>query len=240
MSLDGGTSFTAPKQLSNNTQGSIQPDTDPQIVASADGKNVYVVWSHIAQAGKEEEIVNTAVTEANDMHYLNIIRQKNEFPNGNISTNNYLQDNETLSPIGYQRVGVSADQVNEQLGDNMITNAQAGSTNGGQSSRIFMAISQDGGRNFTKPITISESNGFSIDPSIMILPNSTSDVVTMWTDNSTNNLGIFNIYLKSYLPNYSEGGNANDDGQTNVPPRPLGPSFSLKWPPSHRVKQMTL
>ena len=216
MSLDGGTSFTAPKQLSNNTQGSIQPDTDPQIVASADGKNVYVVWSHIAQAGKEEEIVNTAVTEANDMHYLNIIGQKNEFPNGNISTNNYLQDNETLSPIGYQRVGVSADQVNEQLGDNMITNAQAGSTNGGQSSRIFMAISQDGGRNFTKPITISESNGFSIDPSIMILPNSTSDVVTMWTDNSTNNLGIFNIYLKSYLPNYSEGGNANDDGQTNV------------------------
>ena len=79
-----------------------------------------------------------------------------------------------------------------------------------------MATSQDGGRNFSKPITISESNGFSIDPSIMILPNSTSDVVTMWTDNRTNNLGIFNIYLKSYLPNYSEGSNANDDDQTKV------------------------
>jgi hypothetical protein len=222
MSLDGGTSFTAPKRLSNNTQGSIQPDTDPQIVASADGKNVYVVWSQITQAGEEEKILNTATTQAHDMHYLNTIGQKNEFPNDNISTNNYLQDKEALAevgslpPIRYQRVSVSADQVNEQLGDNMIINAQAGNTNGDLNSRIFMATSQDGGRNFTKPITISESNGFSIDPSIMILPNSTSDIVTMWTDNRTNNLGIFNIYLKSYLPNYSEGGNANDDGQTNI------------------------
>jgi hypothetical protein len=152
MSLDGGTSFTTPKQLSNNTRGSIQPDTDPQIVASTDGKNVYVAWSHVVQAVREEETVNTAGTGTNDI--LN--------------------------------------------------------------SRIFMAISQDGGRNFVKPVIISESNGFSIDPSIMILPNSTSDVVTMWTDNSTNDLGIFNIFLKSYLTNYSEDGNVYGDGQVNV------------------------
>ena len=57
MSLDGGTTFTAPMKLSNNTQGSIRPDTDPRIVASADGKNVFVVWSHAESAGTEEEVV---------------------------------------------------------------------------------------------------------------------------------------------------------------------------------------
>ena len=46
MSLDGGTIFTAPMKLSNNTQSSIRPDSDPRIVASADGNNVFVVWSH--------------------------------------------------------------------------------------------------------------------------------------------------------------------------------------------------
>ncbi len=50
----------------------------------------------------------------------------------------------------------------------------------------------------------------------MILPNSTSDVVTMWTDNSTNDLGNFNIFLNSYRTNYSVGENAYDYGQTNV------------------------
>lgn len=222
MSIDGGTSFTAPKQLSNNTQSSIQPDTDPQLVASEDGKSVYVLWNHIAQAGQEEEIVNAAVTEAHDVYDLKMIGQKNDFPKGNPSANYYLQNNEaqagveTLSSIRYQRVGFITGQVDEQLDDNMTIDAQAGSANGDFSSRIFMAISQDGGRNFAKPITISESNGFSIDPSIMILPNSTSDVVTMWTDNSTNNLGLFNIFLKSYLTNYSLGGNAYDGGETNV------------------------
>jgi hypothetical protein len=222
MSLDGGTSFTSPKQLSNNTQGSIQPNTDPQIVASADGKNVYVVWSHVGQAGQEEEIVNAAGTEAYDMYDSNMIAQKKEISNGNTSTNNYLQNNEalagvdTLSPVRYQRLGVSADQGDKRLGDNITIDPQAISTNEDLSSRIFMSISHDGGRNFSKPITISESNGFSIDPSIMILPNSTSNVVTMWTDNSTNDLGIFNIVLKSSLTNYSEDGNAYGDGQTNV------------------------
>ena len=82
------------------------------------------------------------------------------------------------------------------------------------SSEIFMAASNDGGRNFGKAFVISDSVDFSVDPSVMILPDSMSDVLTMWTDNSTSNLGIFNIFLKTYMANNFMSENANV-GQTN-------------------------
>jgi hypothetical protein len=221
MSLDGGTSFTAPKKLSNNTQSSIQPDTDPRIVASADGKNVFVVWSHATPTGKEEEAVNTAGAENPDIGDANIVGSHNETLNGNIITNSYLQKNEIYkdgetSSASYQNVGVTANEVDEDIDDNMKIGAQMGSNNRNLSSEIFMATSHDGGRNFRKAFIISDSIGFSVDPSVMIFPNSTSDVVTMWTANSTNNLGIFNIFLKASLANYSRSESIYDDGQTNV------------------------
>ena len=74
-----------------------------------------------------------------------------------------------------------------------------------------MAASHDGGRNFGKAFIVSDSGDFSVDPSIMILPDSISDVLTMWTDNSTNNLGIFNIFLKTYMANNLMSENMNDD-----------------------------
>ena len=82
------------------------------------------------------------------------------------------------------------------------------------SSEIFMAASNDGGRNFGKAFVISDSVDFSVDPSVMILPDSMSDVLTMWTDNSTSNLGIFNIFLKTYMANNFMSQNTNV-GQTN-------------------------
>ena len=87
MSLDGGTTFTAPMKLSNNTQSSIRPDTDPRIVASADGKNVFVVWSHAESAGTEEEVVKAAGVEDPVTHSTNIIAPHNETFNGNTITN---------------------------------------------------------------------------------------------------------------------------------------------------------
>ena len=74
-----------------------------------------------------------------------------------------------------------------------------------------MAASHDGGRNFGKAFIVSDSGDFSVDPSIMILPDSMSDVLTMWTDNSTSNLGIFNIFLKTYMANNPMSENIDDD-----------------------------
>jgi hypothetical protein len=222
MSLDGGTSFTAPIKLSNNSQSSIPPDTDPRIVASADGKNVFVVWSHIAPAGAEEDVVNAAGAENLGIHYASVVAPHNETLKSNINTISHLQNNEiykdeeTLSSASYQNVSIIANEVDENIADDMKISAQTGSSDRNLSSKIFMATSHDGGRNFGKAFIISDSNGFSVDPFIMILPNSTSDVVTMWTDNSTNNQGIFNIFLKAIMPYYSGGENVYEDGQTNV------------------------
>ena len=118
--------------------------------------------------------------------------------------------------LSYQNLGIIANEVDEDIADEMKISAQTGSSDRNLSSKIFMATSHDGGRNFGKAFIISDSNGFSVDPFIMILPNSTSDVVTMWTDNSTNNQGIFNIFLKALMPYYSGGENVYEDGQTNV------------------------
>ncbi|MGA6989149.1 MAG: sialidase family protein [Nitrososphaeraceae archaeon] len=224
MSLDGGTTFTAPMKLSNNTQGSIRPDTDPRIVASADGKNVFVVWSHAESAGTEEEVVKAAGVEDPVTHSTNMIAPHNETFNGNTITNSYLQNSEIYNDDGeqslsrFQKVGViinDADKVIDDMETSTQTSSGVGSgSNRNLSSEIFMAPSNDGGRNFGKAFVISDSVDFSVDPSVMILPDSMSDVLTMWTDNSTSNLGIFNIFLKTYMANNFMSQNENV-GQTN-------------------------
>lgn len=224
MSLDGGTTFTAPMKLSNNTQSSIRPDTDPRIVASADGKNVFVVWSHAESAGTEEEVVKAAGVEDPVTHSTNIIAPHNGTFNGNTITNSYLQNSEIYNDGGehslsrFQKVGVIINDADKVIDDMEISTQTSGggssSSNRNLSSEIFMAASNDGGRNFGKAFVISDSLDFSVDPSVMILPDSMSDVLTMWTDNSTSNLGIFNIFLKTYMANNFMSENANV-GQTN-------------------------
>lgn len=216
MSLDGGTTFTAPMKLSNNTQSSIRPDTDPRIVASTDGKNVFVVWSHAESAGTEEEVVKAAGVEDPVTHSTNIVAPHNEFY-GNTISNSYLQNSEIYNDHGeqslsrFQKIG-DADKVIDDM--EISTQTSSGSSNRNLSSEIFMAASNDGGRNFGKAFVISDSVDFSVDPSVMILPDSMSDVLTMWTDNSTSNLGIFNIFLKTYMANNFMSENVNV-GQTN-------------------------
>ena len=222
MSLDGGTTFTAPMKLSNNTQSPIQPDTDPRIVASTDGKNVFVVWSHAESAGTEEEVVNAAGVEDPVTHSTNIVAPHNE--TFNTITNSYLQNSEIYNDDGeqslsrFQKVGIiinDADKVIDDMEISTQTSSGVGSdSNRNLSSEIFMAASNDGGRNFGKAFVISDSVDFSVDPSVMILPDSMSDVLTMWTDNSTSNLGIFNIFLKTYMANNFMSQNTNV-GQTN-------------------------
>ena len=223
MSLDGGTTFTAPMKLSNNTQSSIRPDTDPRIVASTDGKNVFVVWSHAESAGTEEEVVKAAGVEDPVTHSTNIVAPHNETFYGNTISNSYLQNSEIYNDHGeqslsrFQKIGViinDADKVIDDMEISTQTSSGGSSSNRNLSSEIFMTASNDGGRNFGKAFVISDSVDFSVDPSVMILPDSMSDVLTMWTDNSTSNLGIFNIFLKTYMANNFMSENVNV-GQTN-------------------------
>ena len=202
MSLDGGTIFTAPMKLSNNTQSSIRPDTDPRIVASADGNNVFVVWSHAALAGTEVEEMNVAGAENAGTQDASIVAPYNETFNSNTITNSYLQNSKIYNDDGesssflsaFKKVGIITNEADEEIDDMELGTQTGSSSNRNQSSEIFMAASHDGGRNFGKAFIVSDSGDFSVDPSIMILPDSISDVLTMWTDNSTNNLG-YSIYF---------------------------------------------
>jgi hypothetical protein len=66
-------------------------------------------------------------------------------------------------------------------------------------SEIFVAKSTNGGETFGSPFIISNSQGSSIDPSLLLLPDRNesfgSSAIVMWLDNSTDDSGLFDIFL---------------------------------------------
>jgi hypothetical protein len=66
-------------------------------------------------------------------------------------------------------------------------------------SEVFMSRSTNGGETFGNPFIISSSQGSSIDPSLLLLPDRNESIgynaIVMWLDNSTDNSGLFDIFL---------------------------------------------
>ena len=97
----------------------------------------------------------------------------------------HLQNSEIYNDDGeqslsrFQKVGVIINDADKVIDDMEISTREVVvlvvSSNRNLSSEIFMAASNDGGRNFGKAFVISDSVDFSVDPSVMILPDSMSD-----------------------------------------------------------------
>jgi hypothetical protein len=201
MSPDSGESFITPINLSNNTLSSTHPNLDPRIAVSEDGNDVFVVWSHLSAAPAVGRISTRAPLAAED------------------------------ASVGY---GANVfDPQGERLGGEDSTQKSSDDT-GRLNSEIFMATSSDGGKTFARASAVSNNISSSIDPTIMVLPDSdvtnATNVLTMWQDNSSNDLGVSDIFLKSIKLDSSDDGKTNERSQIHV----------LRTPGSDILPQMAI
>jgi hypothetical protein len=169
-SIDGGENFTPPIGLSNNTLEVSQIEVNPIITASDDGR-VFVVWNYPAASLQENNGINSASEGQIDQSSSTIHSSTNvEAPN----------------PEYYGKAEVPQELKQEQL-------------DGNANSEVFMAKSTNGGETFGNPFIMSNSPGSSIDPSLLLLPNRNESIgcnaIVMWLDNSTDDSGLFDIFL---------------------------------------------
>ena len=157
-STDGGENFTPPIGLSNNTREVSQIEVDPIITASEDGQ-VFVVWNYPAASLPG----NNGVNSASQGHV--------EQPFGTIDSSTNA---EARSSEYYGTVEAPQEREQKYLGGHV-------------NSEIFVTKSTNGGETFGNPLIISNSQGSSIDPSLLLLPDRNesigSNAIVMWLDN---------------------------------------------------------
>lgn len=146
-STDAGTTFNKPIKISNNTSGHSQ---NAEIAAFGDA--VYIVWEDSRSGYNDDSGVDGANTNLQNRILLRASQDR-----GNTLENMKIINNSTVESDS--RPKVAAFGENSYITWNVGTPKDTNTKNGDSSSTgVFTVRSTDGGKTFSRPYKISESN----------------------------------------------------------------------------------
>ena len=213
-STDGGTTFSVPKNISNNSGESLRPSI------TTDGTNILVTWydnssghyeilfSKSTDGGTTFSVpknISNVIEDSNDPIIItdgtNILVIWNDRPviNYEIFFSKSTDGGTTFSvPKNISNtVGLSVDPSITTDGTNILVTWRDHSSGNGE---ILFSKSIDGGATFSAPINISNNSGISVEPSIATNANY---ILVTWYDASSGNGEI--LFSKSTIDSDGDG-----------------------------------